>query len=110
MSTTSPRTLVTVPANAKAGESITIRALAQHPMENGFRHDERGQRIARDMIEQFICTFNGVEVFRADLLGGIASNPLMQFQMTISESGTFEMMWRGDHGYLARASARIEVA
>ena len=105
-----PRTLVTVPPRARVGESVTIRALAQHPMENGFRVDERGQRIARDMIEQFVCTFNGVEVFRADLLGGIAANPLIQFQMTINESGTFEMSWRGDHGYLARAHARIEVA
>ncbi len=104
------RTLVTVPTRARAGESITVRALAQHPMENGFRHDERGQRIARDMIEQFVCTFNGVEVFRAELLGGIAANPLIQFQMTMSESGTFEMTWRGDHGYVAHASARIEVA
>lgn len=106
---TPPRTLVTVPAQARAGESVTIRALVQHPMENGFRHDERGQRIARDMIDQFVCTFNGVEVFRADLLGGIAANPLIQFQMTVRESGTFEMSWRGDHGYWATAHARIEV-
>jgi sulfur-oxidizing protein SoxZ len=105
-----PRTLVTVPKTARKGESITVRALAQHPMENGFRHDERGQRIPRDMIEQFVCTFNGTEVFKADLLGGIAANPLIQFQMTVSESGTFEMSWRGDHDYLAQATARIEVA
>ncbi len=104
------RTLVTVPARAQIGASIVIQALAQHPMENGFRHDERGQRIPRDMIEQFTCTFNGSEVFRADLLGGIAANPLIQFQMTMSESGIFEMTWRGEQGELARASARIEVA
>jgi sulfur-oxidizing protein SoxZ len=104
-----PRTLINVPARARVGESVTLRALAQHPMENGFRVDERGQRIRRDMIEQFVCTFNGTEVFRADLLGGIAANPLIQFQMTMTESGTFEMSWIGDHGYQARARARIEV-
>ena len=110
MSTHPPRTLVTVPATARLGESITVRALAQHPMENGFRRNERGELIARDMIERFVCTFNGVEVFRADLLGGIAANPLIQFQMTITQSGTFEMVWRGDQNYVARASASIRIA
>ncbi|MDI9331916.1 MAG: thiosulfate oxidation carrier complex protein SoxZ [Alphaproteobacteria bacterium] len=106
---TAPRTLITVPPRAQVGELITIRALAQHPMENGHRLDERGQHIARDMIHQFHCTFNGVEVFRADLLGGIAANPLILFQMRVTVSGTFQMQWQGDHGYLARAQAQIEV-
>ena len=42
------RTIVTVPPKAKLGQLITIRALVQHPMENGFRHNEYGQRIERD--------------------------------------------------------------
>lgn len=104
------RTLITVPPQAKRGESITIRALIQHPMENGFRHDERGQRIPRDMIDHFVCHFNGTEVFRADLIGGIAANPLIQFQMTLSESGTLDMLWQGERGEVARASARVEVS
>ena len=67
---TPTRTLVTVPPRAARGDIVTVRALAQHPMENGFRHNEHGQRIARDMIRRFRCTFDGQEVFRADLLGG----------------------------------------
>jgi sulfur-oxidizing protein SoxZ len=109
MSKHAPRTLVTVPATAQPGESITIRALAQHPMENGFRRNELGELIPRDMIDSFVCEFNGVEVFRVDLVGGIAANPLIQFQMTIHESGTFGMKWRGDDGYEAQAQAKIEV-
>jgi sulfur-oxidizing protein SoxZ len=109
MNVDKPRTLVTVPATANRGEIITLRALAQHVMENGFRHDERGRRIPRDTIERFRCLFNGVEVFRADLQGGIAANPLMQFTVVAQESGEFEFQWEGDRGYQARATASIQV-
>jgi sulfur-oxidizing protein SoxZ len=109
MSKHAPRTLVNVPSTAKPGESVTIRAMAQHPMENGFRRNELGELIARDMIDSFVCEFNGVEVFKVDLVGGIAANPLIQFQMTVTESGTLWMKWRGDDGYLAQAQAKIEV-
>jgi sulfur-oxidizing protein SoxZ len=106
---TLPRTLVTVPPTAVHGEVVTVRALAQHAMENGFRHDEHGQRIPRDMIYLFRCQFNGIEVFRADLIGGIAANPLMQFSVRVQESGRFDLFWEGDNGYLAQATARIVV-
>ena len=109
MSKHAPRTLVTAPNRALKGESVTIRALAQHPMENGFRRNELGELIARDMIDLFVCEFNGTEVFRVDLVGGIAANPLIQFQMTMSESGTWIMKWSGDDGYQATAQAKIEV-
>jgi sulfur-oxidizing protein SoxZ len=107
---TQPRTLVTIPPRAKKGEVVTVRALAQHAMENGFRHDEYGKKIPRDMIDVFRCQFNGVEVFRAELIGGIAANPLMQFTVRVMQSGRFDLTWEGDNGYLAKASANIEVS
>lgn len=106
---TQPRTLVTIPAKAVKGEVVTVRALAQHAMENGFRHDEYGKRIARDMIRLFRCQFNGVEVFRAELVGGLAANPLMQFTVRVTQSGRFDLTWEGDNGYLAHASTSIVV-
>ena len=106
---TPTRTLVTVPPRAARGDIITVRALAQHPMENGLRHNEYGQRIDRDMIRQFRCTFDGQEVFRAELLGGIAANPLMQFTVRVVRSGRFEFFWNGDNGYQTTAAASIEV-
>jgi sulfur-oxidizing protein SoxZ len=98
-----------VPARARRGESVSVRALVQHPMESGFRLDERGQRIARDMIDRFVCTFNGLEVFRVDWQDGVAANPLIEFRFAVTASGRFEFNWRGDHGFVALASASIEV-
>jgi sulfur-oxidizing protein SoxZ len=76
MSKTS-RTSVTVPAQAKKGAVIEIRAIAQHDMESGFRYTEGGKIIARDIIRTFTCSYNQVEVFKADFYPGIGANPLI---------------------------------
>jgi sulfur-oxidizing protein SoxZ len=109
MSMAQPRTLITVPPVAKKGELLVVRALIQHPMENGFRHDENGRRIARDMIQRFRCLLNGKEVFRADLQGGIAANPLMQFTLLAQESGALDFFWEGDNNFRAQAKAQLRV-
>ena len=66
MATTS-RTIVRMPGAASRGEIVEITAIAQHDMESGFRSTERGERIPRDIIREFVCTYNGVDVFRAQL-------------------------------------------
>ena len=64
------RVVVNVPAEAKRGEVIEIRTLAGHPMETGFRRTQLGELIPRDIIRTLVCTYNGVEVFRAELHPG----------------------------------------
>ena len=58
--------LVNVPAKAKRGEIIEIKTMISHPMETGYRRDEVGKVIPREIFRRFTCTYNGVEVFRAD--------------------------------------------
>lgn len=103
------RTIVTAPPQAKRGQVISVRVLAQHPMENGFRHNERGQRIERDILTDFICLYNGIEVFRAKLHTGIAANPLIEFNTLALESGELSFEWRDGDGLSTIAKARIEV-
>jgi sulfur-oxidizing protein SoxZ len=103
------RVRVALPERAKRGEVITVRALAQHEMETGFRYSQHGERIPRDIIRTFVCTYNGVEVFRAHLHPASAANPLIAFTTVATESGTLEFRWTGDHGYSATHSARITV-
>ena len=101
---------VTVPKSAKRGEVIEIKTLAAHAMENGFRHTQTGELIPRDIITQFVCTYNGVEVFRAELYPAMAANPLIAFTTVATESGTLEFKWTGDNGYSATHSASITVS
>jgi len=109
MSKTS-RTSVTMPATAKKDSIIEIRAIAQHDMESGFRYTESGKLIPRDIIRTFTCTYNNVEVFKADFYAGIGANPLMIFTTVAVESGTLEFKWTGDGGYEAVNQARITVS
>ncbi len=103
------RVVVNLPATAKRGEIIEIKTLAAHAMETGFRRTQLGELIARDIITRFECTYNGVEIFSAELHPAIAANPLITFSTVAIESGTLEFRWTGDNGYAATQSAAITV-
>ena len=103
------RTLINVPSKAKRGEVIQIKTLISHIMETGFRHDNVGRPIPRDIITSFVCTYNGVEVFRSELYPAMAANPLIAFTTLATESGTLEFKWTGDNGFTATHTAQITV-
>ena len=103
------RVVIRIPAQAKRGEVIEIRTLAAHAMETGFRRTQLGELVPRDIIRSLVCTYNGVEIFRAELHPAIAANPLLAFTTVATESGTLEFRWSGDNGYAATQSAQISV-
>jgi sulfur-oxidizing protein SoxZ len=103
------RALINVPAKAKRGDVIAIRTLVSHAMETGFRRTITGAPIPRDIIHEFVCTYNGEEIFRAELFPAITANPFMTFHTVATESGTIEFKWTGDNGFSATASATITV-
>jgi sulfur-oxidizing protein SoxZ len=98
-----------VPARAKRGEIIEIKTLISHAMETGYRRTQLGAAIPRDIIRLFVCTYNGTEVFRAELHPAIAANPFIAFSTVAVESGTLTFRWTGDHGFSVTESARITV-
>jgi sulfur-oxidizing protein SoxZ len=101
--------LVNVPAKAKRGAVIEIKTLISHPMETGYRYGENGKVIPRDIINTFVCRYNGEEVFRADLHPAIAANPFITFSTVATESGTVELAWTDDHGLTRTQTAKIVV-
>ena len=101
--------VVSVPATSKRGEIIEIKALVRHAMETGFRRTQLGELIQRDIIRQFVCLYNGDEIFRAVLHPAIAANPLLTFTTVATESGTIEFRWTGDKGFSAIETAAITV-
>ncbi len=103
------RAIVKVPARARRGEVIEIKALVGHVMETGYRHTETGALIPRDIIRAFVCTYNGDEIIRADFHPAVAANPLIEFTAIATESGKLEFRWTGDHGFSATESAAITV-
>ena len=103
------RALINVPKTAKRGDVIEIKALLSHPMETGYRHDEVGRAVPRDIINLFVCKYNDVEVFRAELFPAIAANPFLTFSTIATESGTLSFEWTGDNGFTATESVNITV-
>ena len=101
--------LINVPARAKRGEVIEIKTLISHVMETGYRRTQLGAAIPRDIIRLFVCTYNGTEVFRAELHPAIAANPFIAFSTVAVETGTLEFRWTGDHGFSVTESAKLTV-
>jgi sulfur-oxidizing protein SoxZ len=103
------RALINVPAKARRGEVIAIKTLIAHAMESGFRYSTTGERIPRDIVTTFVATYNGTEIFRAELFAAIAANPFITFHTLATESGTIEFTWTGDNGYAATEQVKITV-
>jgi len=102
-------TRIRVPATAKAGEIIEIRALIMHPMENGFRVNTQGTAIPVHIITDFVCRYDGAEIFRVRLEPGLAANPYFSFFLRATRSGVVEFAWTDQDETVTTASAPLAV-
>jgi sulfur-oxidizing protein SoxZ len=103
------RALINVPAKARRGDVIEIKALIAHTMETGYRHSFNGEPIPRDIINRFVCAYNGEDVFRADLFPAMAANPFIAFTTIATESGILTFSWTDDFGQTEVRTAAIAV-
>jgi len=101
---------IQVSEQAKRGELVTVRVAIQHPMETGFRFDNMGRPIAKNVINTLTCRYNGVEVFRAEMGSGISANPYLQFYMRAAASGELVFEWVDDAGERGTERASLTVA
>jgi sulfur-oxidizing protein SoxZ len=90
---------VSLPATAKRGEIIQIRAIISHPMETGHRRDFKGAPIPRDIITQLTAHYDGAEIFRADLFPAMAAYPYVAFHTRATATGPVTFRWKGDNGF-----------
>jgi sulfur-oxidizing protein SoxZ len=103
------RALIHVPPTAKRGDIVEIKTLISHAMETGYRIGVAGKPIPRDIIDDFVCTYNGEEIFRAKLFPAIAANPYISFFTVATESGTLVFSWTDQHGAAQVEAAEIKV-
>ncbi|MFI0845070.1 thiosulfate oxidation carrier complex protein SoxZ [Mesorhizobium sp. IMUNJ 23232] len=104
------RALVNVPKTARRDEIVEIKAMIAHPMETGYRMGPNGANIPRDIIRRFVCTYDGEEVFSADLFPAVSANPFIAFTLVATTSGTITFAWTDDAGETQTASADITVS
>lgn len=103
------RPLVSIPKSVRRGDVFDIRILIAHPMESGQRRDDSGRAIPREIINRFICTYGGEEVFRAEFFPAIAANPFLTFSVRAVETGMIVMTWTDDLGASQFESVEIIV-
>ena len=101
---------IKVPKTARKGDVIKVKTLILHKMETGRRKNKKTkQKIPRMIINKFMVTFNGKEVFSADMHPAISANPYFAFHTRAAESGTFVFTWTDDNGKTVTASRKISV-
>ena len=100
---------VQLPPRANRGEVIEIRIAIQHPMETGFRYDNFGRAIPKNVINDLVVRYNGTQIFRAEMGSGIAANPYLQFYTVARASGEVEFSWVDDDGNRGAERAAISV-
>jgi len=92
------RALVYLPPTLRAGEPFEVRVTLQHPMETGFRPNENGSLLPRNIATRFEARIDGQLAFAADLYPAIAANPYLAFWLRTERNGTLDCQWWGDHG------------
>ena len=86
------------------------RALVQHIMETGQRRDANGNIVPRKILNKFVCTVNGKQVFAADFEPAVSANPYIQFKFKADESGDVVLTWTDDDGSTIVGKDSITVA
>jgi sulfur-oxidizing protein SoxZ len=100
---------ISAPATANRDEVIELKAMIQHDMETGYRRDEYGRPIPRNILKHFECLYNGEVVFKAELFPGVAANPFLSFYTTATESGTLLFRWVDQNGQEWSKRVQLEV-
>ena len=100
---------VSVATQARRGEPFEVRISIRHPMETGYRTNESGEHVPRNVIRRFSCRYNGTPVFAVRVTSGIAANPYFRFFVTARESGPLEFEWIDDAGVRGEARAEVKV-
>jgi sulfur-oxidizing protein SoxZ len=103
------RVLINVPKQVKRGQPFDVKLLISHPMESGQRRDDNGRPIPRDIINSFVCSYNGEDVFSGDLFPAIAANPFLSFSVVAETSGTLTMTFTDAHGVVQTETADVTV-
>lgn len=103
------RTLIHVPPGIRRGEVFEVRATIAHPMETGYRTDDQGRRVPRDILRRFECQLDGKTVFSAELYPAIAANPYLAFHVRAEASGQLTLRWEGDNGFAQTETVALNV-
>jgi sulfur-oxidizing protein SoxZ len=98
-----------VPRLVQPNEEFAVRLLIQHPMETGFRRDDKGAPIPANVIETLNVEFDGQTLFKGHVLNALTANPSITVMMSTNKSGSLRASWRDQHDNTGSISAEVRV-
>ncbi|MBF0325113.1 thiosulfate oxidation carrier complex protein SoxZ [Magnetospirillum moscoviense] len=98
-----------IPAKAKKGEIIEIKAQITHDMETGQRKDAAGKVIPRKIINKFVVTWNNDIVTSGDWHTAMSANPFVTCYALATESGKIKLAFHDDSGEVYEQVSEITV-
>jgi sulfur-oxidizing protein SoxZ len=101
---------VSMPAEAKKGDVIEIKALIRHIMETGYRVDQVGKPVPRHIIKRFSVRYGGEEIFAMELTQGVSANPFIAFSTVATETGELIFAWEDETGEVITVNKTLTVA
>ena len=100
---------IQVPPQVRRGASFEVKIAIRHAMETGYRVDDMGKPITRNVIRELVCKYNGEQALRVDMSSGFAANPFLQFYLVARDSGELSFEWVDDAGVRGSERATINV-
>lgn len=101
---------ISIPEKVNAGDIIELKAMIQHPMETGYRRDQKGKVIPQNIITSFRCSYDERTIFEATFLPGIAANPFLTFFVRATHTGTLVFRWTDQVGETWSEKRTLSVA
>jgi sulfur-oxidizing protein SoxZ len=92
----------------KAGTSVEARWSAAHPMDSGFRVDDSGRRIPRNIIHSVKAFLNEKLIMEADLGTAMTSPVYLAFPVVVpAQGGVLKVIWKDDEGQMGETVQRL---
>jgi hypothetical protein len=92
----------------RAGRNVQARWICNHPMETGFRVDDSGQKIQRNIITQVEFKLNGEVILLITPGTGWSSPVYVNWEFTVPpQGGTLSVHWQDDHGEKGQVQHRL---
>lgn len=102
-------TRISMPKTATRGVIIDIKTLIQHDMETGYRRDSAGKIVPRDIIAGLTVTYDGAEIFSAEMFTGVSANPYIAFTTIATTTGDLVFAWTDLAGVITTETRTLTV-
>ena len=101
-------TRLALTGQVKPGANIEARWSAAHPMDSGFRVDDSGRRIPKNIIHTVRAYLNDRLIMEADLGTSMTSPVYLAFPVSVpTEGGIVKVIWQDDSGQMGETQQRL---